>query len=103
MWSAGQVTIVKNMSKNLLTREESVELTGWYIEKLLPRFKKFVKHEAESGYWLPKQFESNPVAWVEALKVIEDSMEEYINTKTKEDERNNTGSIGGDNVGEQVV
>ena len=76
-----QEIIDKNMSKNLLTREEAVEITGQHIEKLLPRFKKFVKHEAEAGYWLPKQFESNPVAWVDALRVVADSMEEYINTK----------------------
>lgn len=70
----------KHMSKNALTREESIALTGWYIEKLLPRFKKFVKHESEAGFWLPKRFESNPVAWVEALDIVLSGIEEFEQT-----------------------
>lgn len=96
------VIIDKNMSKNLLTREEAVEVTGNHIEKLLPRFKKFVKHESEAGYWLPKEFADNPIKWIEVLSSVLTAMEEYINTKTKENERDNTGSIGGDNVGEST-
>ena len=94
--------IDKNMGKNFLTKEQSVVITGKFVDKLFGHFKKFVKHESEHGYWLPKEFETNPVAWVDALKVVENGMQEYINTKQKENERNNTRSIGGDNVGEQT-
>lgn len=74
------------MGKNFLTKEESVIITGKFINKIFPNLQKLVDHEARHGFWLPSEFQSNPVAWLEALRIVESGMQEYINTKTKENE-----------------
>ena len=69
------------MSENFITKEESVEITGKLIEKLLPTFKELAKHEAEHGFWLPEKYQSNPVGWLEAIREVEEGFKEYIKNK----------------------
>lgn len=49
---------------------------GFYIiDKLYAPLKEFVKHEAEHGISLPKEFETDPAAWLEILQEIEFSVD----------------------------
>lgn len=70
--------------RHFLTPEQCTEITSKFIGKLYKTYKKFVKHEAEYGFWLPEKYKADPGKWLELLRELEmgfDENVEYIKSK----------------------
>lgn len=72
------------MSKNI-SREESALITKKYFHKMFPLYVNFADHEAYHGIWLPKKYESDPMAWILALREVQVGIEEYNEKNPKKE------------------
>lgn len=65
------------MSEQRMTREEAEKIADKMYNNLASPIREFFIHEAEYGYWLPKQYETNPSKWLLILSDINDGLREY--------------------------
>lgn len=55
--------------------EDCLSLNSFIINKIRDPLNKFVKHEAEEGIVLPKEFETDPSAWLVVISKIKFSID----------------------------